>query len=239
MPPNLVARWAKTGREVSQQAQGALLGLVIGAGSVALGGGLFGGLLTALCVHKYWDRSSNRSAERVAAYRPGPAVGGGGVYAGVGGGRAGRAAASPAGGGGHVAGAAGARVSPCPALTGCCEGDAVCLCRAKPGGQGTVAGWLGIIPSPAPAAAFVVAHYIFSSISYSLAAVAVARRSRRGIHHRRRRCRRRCVSRVCGAGATVPSRGARVTPARGRAPAGGGSDAPPASPHPPAPHSSE
>eukprot|EP00170_Pyropia_yezoensis_P008952 contig_38459_g8986 len=63
------ARWAKTGREVSQQAQGALLGLVIGAGSVALGGGLFGGLLTALCVHKYWDRSSNRSAERVAAYR--------------------------------------------------------------------------------------------------------------------------------------------------------------------------
>lgn len=89
------ARWAKTGREVSQQAQGALLGLVIGAGSVALGGGLFGGLLTALCVHKYWDRSSNRSAERVAAYRPGPAVGGGGVYAGVGGG---------GGGGGSTAG---------------------------------------------------------------------------------------------------------------------------------------
>lgn len=95
MPPNLVARWAKTGREVSQQAQGALLGLVIGVGSVALGGGLFGGLLTALCVHKYWDRSSNRSAERVAAYRPGPAVGGGGVYAGVGGG---------GGGGGGTAG---------------------------------------------------------------------------------------------------------------------------------------
>lgn len=52
-------------------------------------------------------------------------------------------------------------MSPCPALRGCGEGDAVCRCRAKPGGQGTVEGWLGIIPSPAPAAAFVVAHYLF------------------------------------------------------------------------------
>ncbi|GAB0489329.1 hypothetical protein MMPV_000547 [Pyropia vietnamensis] len=81
------ARWAKTGREVSQQAQGALLGLVIGVGSVALGGGLFGGLLTAVVVHKFWDRSSNRSAERVAAYRPGPTAGGaypgGGGFGGV------------------------------------------------------------------------------------------------------------------------------------------------------------
>lgn len=87
------ARWAKTGREVSQQAQGALLGLVIGVGSVALGGGLFGGLLTAVCVHKFWDRSSNRSAERVAAYRPGPAAGG--AYPGSGGGTRGIAGIPP------------------------------------------------------------------------------------------------------------------------------------------------
>jgi HRAS-like suppressor 3 len=59
------ARWCVTGREVSQQSTGAVLGLAAGLASIALGGGgVLGAVLTACVVSKVWDRRGNRSAIR-------------------------------------------------------------------------------------------------------------------------------------------------------------------------------
>jgi hypothetical protein len=58
------ARWCVTGREVSQQSTGAVLGVTAGVVSILCGGGPLGALLTAFVTHKIWDRRSNRSVNR-------------------------------------------------------------------------------------------------------------------------------------------------------------------------------
>lgn len=58
------ARWCVTGREVSQQATGAVLGAAAGVASMVLGGGPLGALLTSFVVFKVWDRRENRSVHR-------------------------------------------------------------------------------------------------------------------------------------------------------------------------------
>jgi hypothetical protein len=58
------ARWCVTGREVSQQSTGAVLGVIVGGASLLCGGGLLGALLSAAVTAKCWDRRGNRSANR-------------------------------------------------------------------------------------------------------------------------------------------------------------------------------
>lgn len=58
------ARWCVTGREVSQQSTGAVLGAMLGGVSLLAGGGLAGAVLTAVVTAKCWDRRGNRSATR-------------------------------------------------------------------------------------------------------------------------------------------------------------------------------
>jgi HRAS-like suppressor 3 len=60
------ARWCVTGREVSQQSTGAVLGLCAGVASIVVGGGgVLGAVLTAFVTQKIWDRRGNRSELRV------------------------------------------------------------------------------------------------------------------------------------------------------------------------------
>lgn len=58
------ARWCVTGREVSQQSTGALVGAAAGLASILIGGGPLGALLTSFVTCKCWDRRENRSAHR-------------------------------------------------------------------------------------------------------------------------------------------------------------------------------
>lgn len=58
------ARWCVTGREVSQQSTGAVLGVAAGLASMVCGGGLLGGMLVAVVTQKAWDRRGNRSSNR-------------------------------------------------------------------------------------------------------------------------------------------------------------------------------
>lgn len=61
------ARWCVVGSEVSFQGQGVMVGVAAGVGSIVLGGGLLGAALTAVVVHKFWDRRANPSVARVSA----------------------------------------------------------------------------------------------------------------------------------------------------------------------------
>lgn len=58
------SRWCVTGREVSQQSTGAVLGAVIGGASLLAGGGIGGAVLAAVVTAKCWDRRGNRSETR-------------------------------------------------------------------------------------------------------------------------------------------------------------------------------
>ena len=58
------ARWCVVGEEESFQTQGAFVGAVGGIASLALGGGVFGAVLTAVVAHRAWDAARNRSTER-------------------------------------------------------------------------------------------------------------------------------------------------------------------------------
>lgn len=58
------ARWCVCGREVSEQATGAWMGLAAGAGSLFFGGGLLGAALTGVIVFKSWERRGNPSPDR-------------------------------------------------------------------------------------------------------------------------------------------------------------------------------
>ena len=44
---------------MSQQATGAVLGVIAGAASLLLGGGVLGGAITAAIIFKTWDRRCN------------------------------------------------------------------------------------------------------------------------------------------------------------------------------------
>jgi Lecithin retinol acyltransferase len=58
------ARWCVTGREVSQQSTGAVLGAVMAGVCLVGGGGLAGAVLAAVVTAKCWDRRGNRSSGR-------------------------------------------------------------------------------------------------------------------------------------------------------------------------------
>lgn len=58
------AQWCVTGEFRSFQGQGAIFGAVAAVGSLALGGGIAGAVLTGVVAHKFWDRSGNRSEHR-------------------------------------------------------------------------------------------------------------------------------------------------------------------------------
>lgn len=58
------ARWCVVGSEISFQGQGVVVGVAAGVGSLVFGGGLLGAALTAVVVHKFWDRRANTSSGR-------------------------------------------------------------------------------------------------------------------------------------------------------------------------------